>query len=503
MSDNHTNGGAREAFIGVDVGGTHTDVAVMYRGTVERGKALTTYDDFSRGVLEAVEVAARSYDVGMDELLDSTRLFINGTTVVTNAITQLRGSRVGVLITSGFRDAFRLAGGPRTTEIDDHLQLNVPDLVDRRALAEIDERIDWSGTILVPIDLEQVKAETRRLVEEVGIDAIVDLLPLEPRQHRARARGGGGDQGGVPRPLRDPVAPRLPGRGRDAALDDGDPQLVRPGRRRRVPHLAQREAARRGARRRPRLLPGPRRRHQPRQGARRTRSACSAPAPPAARSGANELAKRMGKKRVLLGDMGGTSFDTGIIVDNEIHIEKNLELGPFMTGVNLVDVISVGAGGGSIGWVSERGVPQVGPRVAGSSPGPAALDRGGDEPTVTDAMVTLGFIDPDNYLGGRVPAEAGAVARGPRPHVRRPLRLVDRGGGRRDARPRRRQHGERGPGGQRRQGPRPARVPVPLLRRHAAAVRVADRRAPRDQRRSSSRRTAPCSARSGCCRRTT
>jgi N-methylhydantoinase A len=71
--------------------------------------------------------------------------------------------------------------------------------------------------------------------------------------------------------------------------------------------------------------------------------------------GANELAKRMGKKRVLLGDMGGTSFDTGIIVDNEIHIEKNLQLGPFQTGVNLVDVISVGAGGGSIAWISERG----------------------------------------------------------------------------------------------------------------------------------------------------
>jgi N-methylhydantoinase A len=71
--------------------------------------------------------------------------------------------------------------------------------------------------------------------------------------------------------------------------------------------------------------------------------------------GANELAKQMGKKRVLLGDMGGTSFDTGIIVDNEIHIEKNLQLGPFQTGVNLVDVISVGAGGGSIAWISERG----------------------------------------------------------------------------------------------------------------------------------------------------
>src|SRR4051794_36600276 len=89
----------REAFIGVDTGGTHTDVAVVYQGRVERGKALTTYDDFSRGVLEAVDVVAGKYGVGADELLENTHLFINGTTVVTNALTQLRGSRVGVLIT--------------------------------------------------------------------------------------------------------------------------------------------------------------------------------------------------------------------------------------------------------------------------------------------------------------------------------------------------------------------------------------------------------------------
>jgi len=134
--------------------------------------------------------------------------------------------------------------------------------------------------------------------------------------------------------------------------------------------------------------------------------------PAAGALGANELAKRMGHKNILLGDMGGTSFDTGIISDNEIHIEKNLELGPFLTGVNLVDVVSIGAGGGSIGWIGERGVPQVGPQSAGSSPGPAALGRGGEEPTVTDAMVTMGFIDPDRYLNGRVqlkPELAGAA----------------------------------------------------------------------------------------------
>src|SRR5689334_17170181 len=108
MTSSTSNGSSTDAFVGVDVGGTHTDV-----------------------------------------------------TVVTNTITTLRGSRVGVLITSGFKDAFRLAGGPRTTEIDDHLQLNVPDLMDRRAIAEIDERTDWSGSVLVSVDIEGVKAAAK------------------------------------------------------------------------------------------------------------------------------------------------------------------------------------------------------------------------------------------------------------------------------------------------------------------------------------------------------
>ena len=113
MSDDQRTAAPDDAFIGVDVGGTHTDVSVVYRGDrVERGKALTTYDDFSRGVLEAVEVAARELrPAAWTSCSASTQLFINGTTVVTNTITQLRGSRVGVLITSGFKDAFRLAGG--------------------------------------------------------------------------------------------------------------------------------------------------------------------------------------------------------------------------------------------------------------------------------------------------------------------------------------------------------------------------------------------------------
>jgi N-methylhydantoinase A len=403
MTEGHNghNGGGGDAFIGVDVGGTHTDVSVALGDRVERGKALTTYDDFSRGVLEAVEVAAKEFDLSLTELLGRTKLFINGTTVVTNTITTLRGSKVGVLCTSGFRDAFRIAGGVRSTEIDDHLQVNVPDLFDRRAIGEIDERIDWSGSVLVPIDLDKVKAEAKRLVEDFDIDAlaICFLWSHANDEHELAAEAAVKEL--YPDLFITPSHRVFPVEGETrrwttAVLnsyvqDKAEVFLT-------SLNTKLREAGLKGGLAFFQGLGG----GISLEKARQYPLGLLGSGPAGGAIGSNELAKRMGVKGVLLGDMGGTSFDTGIIVDNEIHIEKNLELGPFQTGVNIVDVVSVGAGGGSIGWISERGVPQVGPQSAGSTPGPAALDRGGTEPTVTDAMVTMGFIDPDRYLGGRV-----------------------------------------------------------------------------------------------------
>lgn len=163
---------AGDAIVGVDVGGTHTDASAVVGSRVERGKALTTYDDFSRGVLGAVSVAAENHGLSLEELLRRTRLFVNGTTVVTNAITTLTGSRVGVLVTAGFKDTLRIAGGPRVAELDDHLQTNVPDVVRRPDIVEIDERSGWDGSELVPLDAEQVRSAARRLVDEQGVDAL-------------------------------------------------------------------------------------------------------------------------------------------------------------------------------------------------------------------------------------------------------------------------------------------------------------------------------------------
>jgi N-methylhydantoinase A len=389
------------AIIGVDVGGTHTDVAVLLDDRIERGKALTTYDEFSRGVLDAIAVAAAGFDLSPEQLLAKTQLVINGTTVVTNTITELRGGRVGVLITRGFEDTFRFSGGPRTAEFDDHRQVNVPDLVPRDALAGIDERIDWAGEVLVPIELDQVRERTRRLVEDVGIDslAICFLSSYVNGAHEAAAARAVREAhpdlfvtvshevfpvAGETRRFTTAVLNSFVQERAEAYLFSLEQRLREAG-------LAGSIAFFQG-------LGG----GISLERAKQFPLALLGSGPAAGAMGANELAKRMGESRVLLGDMGGTSFDTGIIVDNSIHIEKNIDIGPFATGVNLVDVVSVGAGGGSIAEVSERGVPQVGPRSAGSDPGPAAYGRGGSEATVTDALVALGMIDPDRYLGGRV-----------------------------------------------------------------------------------------------------
>jgi N-methylhydantoinase A len=399
---NGQNGSSPGAFIGVDVGGTHTDVQVVLGDRLSRGKALTTYDDFSRGVLEAIEVAAAGLDLTRDELVGRARLVVNATTVVTNAIAQLKGSKVGILVTAGFRDEFRFAGCSRIAQFDDHLQINVPDLVARRDILEIEERIDFTGAELVRLDEDQVEASARRLVEDSGVKAIAIcfLSSYVNPAHEQRAA--------------EIIARSHP----DVFVTPSHEVSSLLGETRRwttamlncfVHEQAHVFLESLGTNLREAGLDGGLTFFQGLGGgiskdrARQFPLALLGAGPAGGAVGANELAKLMGEKRVLLGDMGGTSFDTGVIADNEIHIDGALDIGLFRTALSIVDVVSVGAGGGSIAWISERGVPQVGPQSAGSTPGPAAYDHGGDKPTVTDAMIAMGIIDPDNYLGGRVP----------------------------------------------------------------------------------------------------
>jgi N-methylhydantoinase A len=394
--------------IGVDVGGTHTDVAVLCDGRIVRGKAPTRYENFAIGLLDAIAVAAERLNLGADELLRRTDMIINSTTVVTNAITELRGARVGVLVTAGFRDTFRLGGGPRRNIYDDHLQLNMPDLVARQDIVEIHERIDYAGKVLVEIDDAEVAAAAERLIVESDVTAIAIcfLSSYQNPEHEQRAAGVIQREwpGVFTSASHELVASRGENRRWTTALlnafvhESANQYVTSVSEELRAAGFAGRLAFFQGvggAIGQERALRYP--------------LALLGSGPAAGALGACELARTRGVERLLLGDMGGTSFDTGIVLEGELPIAKKIDIGLFKTGADLVDIVSVGAGGGSIAWISERGTPQVGPRSARAKPGPAAYGQGGTEPTVTDAMVVMGFIDPASYLGGRQQLDAQAA----------------------------------------------------------------------------------------------
>ena len=125
--------------------------------------------------------------------------------------------------------------------------------------------------------------------------------------------------------------------------------------------------------------------------------------------GARRLGAALALDNVVTADMGGTSFDAAVITGGEYRVLPRAEMGGFPTALTAVDISSIGAGGGSIAWIDARGLIRVGPRSAGAVPGPACYARGGEEPTVTDALVVLGLIDPDYFLGGTIPLDAGAA----------------------------------------------------------------------------------------------
>jgi N-methylhydantoinase A len=402
-SENRTAGEAPPV-AAVDVGGTHTDALVWDGQTLVRGKALTTPEDFSLGVLGALENAASKLDVDIETLLGRMHRFVNGTTIVTNALTELRGARVGAVVTRGFRDMFRIANGPRQNFYDDHRQLNSPDIVLPECIAEVTERVDFSGRVLIPLDEGDAIAAIDRLVEEQEIEALAVgfLWSFKTPDNEVRMRElVTSRHPDLPVFLSHDVYPMLGAYERwmttvlNAFVSSRTNEYM---------EMVERRLAERG-------LPDGTLAYLHGLGGIVNRGEVErAPlvlwqsGPAGGVSGTNSLGKTMGVPNLIAADMGGTSLDVSVIPDNTISIERHRTLTPWdvQTGVSLVDVVSIGAGGGSIAWIDSRGVPQVGPRSAGSEPGPACYDRGGEDATVTDALVAMGFIDPERYLGGRV-----------------------------------------------------------------------------------------------------
>ncbi|HAD09355.1 MAG TPA: hypothetical protein DCF62_07750 [Porticoccaceae bacterium] len=389
-----------EISIGIDVGGTHTDLCAVQGASIVRAKALTTHDDYSVGIFNALGNVAKLIDIPVEELLSKhCRAFVNGNTIVTNALTELKGAKVGVLVTGGFSDILRVGRGARMNVRDDHLQRNLPRLVPQEFVAEIDERIDRDGDIIVAMDHLQVEKEVRRLVT-LGAEciAVCFLWSTANGKHEQEAEEI------IKRVAPDVFVTRSVAvasvfrefeRWQTAILNcyvqppvKGFVETVAKGLRSQGYERALEFFNGLGG-----VLTEEVVKQVPIQ------LYSSGPAGGAVGSAA--LARRYGLDEVLCGDMGGTSFDSILIHRQQPKVVQRCTIGRFETALSLLDIDSIGAGGGSIIHLDARGIPQVGPQSAGSMPGPVCSGRGGTEPTVTDCMAVMGFIDPDNYLGGQ------------------------------------------------------------------------------------------------------
>ena len=176
--------------VGVDIGGTFTDVVVVDEaGGVVRAKALTTPVDYTEGITSALTNAAGELDTTLEALMGECAGFVNGTTVVTNAIAQQKGRRVGLLTTRGFKQAIYIHRGIREVQLDLQKETRPPDIVAQRHVAEIDERVNRRGDVLVALNEDDVRREVRRLVEDEGIEALAVcfLWSFRHPEHERRA----------------------------------------------------------------------------------------------------------------------------------------------------------------------------------------------------------------------------------------------------------------------------------------------------------------------------
>jgi N-methylhydantoinase A len=417
-------------YLGVDTGGTFTDLVELDgTGRLRFDKAFSTPQAPEQGILDALDTLAKSAGMDVRTLLGETQRFAHGTTVSTNALIQRRGARVGLIATRGFEDTLiigrgpvgRAGGLPQSKAMDFLHTEPPPPLVPKAFIRGVSERIASGGKVLAALNEDDARAAIAALVA-AGIESLAVCLlwsfqnPAHERRVRAIAHAVAP---GLPVSLSSEIAPRMGEFERcvttvvNAFVGPVTERYIS-GLQRRLgelglTHPVQVMKSSGGA-----MLPG----------------AVGHQAVSVVNSGpigglvaARHVGKLLGYDKIITADMGGTSFDVGLIVDGVFEEEAT----PFLdqglpVHVPTIKVVTIGAGGGSVAWTDGYRL-QVGPQSAGAQPGPACYGRGGAEPTVADALVVLGIIDPDNFFGGRYALDAQKARAAIEVRVAQPLGL--------------------------------------------------------------------------------
>ena len=403
----------------VDVGGTCTDCVVFGRdGRIHVGKALSTPPDFAKGVLDSARDAAGRMALTLAALLAETRLFLHGSTVVDNTIFTRSGARTGLITTAGFEDtlivtrgAYGRWGGQPEEKIKHPVATDrPPPLVPRARIAGVSERVDYKGAIVAPLDENDVARAVDRLIAE-GAEAIAICFlwsfrnPAHEQRARdiVRARAPGvhvsisSEVAAVPGEYERTSATAIDayvGRATTSYLSELARQLAAAGFRDSVLVMQGYGG----------LVPLP-------EAARRPIGMIEC-GPAAGIVGARHLAQALGSRNVIAADMGGTTFKVGVIQDGNLEYAREPMVDRYHYVAPKLDVVSIGAGGGSIVGVDERTRrPSVGPDSAGANPGPICYGLGGEQPTLTDVAAIIGYMDPGTFLGGSIPLDIARARR--------------------------------------------------------------------------------------------
>ncbi|MCW2959139.1 MAG: hypothetical protein JWP18_1942 [Solirubrobacterales bacterium] len=395
--------------IAVDIGGTFTDCVVLRAdGRASVAKAFSTPPDFSQGILDAVSVVANDLGITVGELLAATNLFLHSTTVAENALVDGTLAEGALLTTSGHEDTLgAMRGGyGRWSGLTDDEKRNVidtdkpPPIIDRSLIYGVGERVDRAGEVLRRADTAEIERAVRDAVES-GAEALgVSLLwSFANPENELAVRDV------VQRLYPDlfftmshEVAPILGEYERTATVALN----VRLG------PVVRRYLDRLATRLHDHDFAGTLLVFQAHGGLLPFETAAQRPVgmlesgPVSGLVGAADQGRQMGFNNIIAADMGGTTFKAGVVRDGSIEYQREPMVLRYHYALPKMDLVSLGLAGGSVIHVDEKtGLPQIGPRSAGSYPGPVCYDHGGEEPTITDVDAILGYLNPDFFVGGR------------------------------------------------------------------------------------------------------
>jgi N-methylhydantoinase A len=383
--------------LGIDIGGTFTDFALFdtERGALIGLKVPSTPHDFAEAVGVGLQQLADEHGIALAEL----GTVVHGTTIAVNTLIQRTGARLGLLVTEGFRDVLELQRLrlPNPFDLDGARPLP---LIPRERVAEVRERLRADGAVDTPLDDDTVREAVRRLAGRGVEGLVVSLLhayrdPVHERRARAIAES---TAAGLPVTTSSDVWPQAREYERTAlaVLDAYVQPKVRS-------YLAgfERVLAARGVPAAP-MVTKSNGGIMPVGAARGQAVATLLSGPASGVIGAAYVAAEAGLPHVITLDVGGTSADLAVVEGGRPRSSTSEHVGGVPVMMPVVGVSAIGAGGGSVAWVDDVGVPKVGPQSTGAHPGPACYGRGGKEATLTDAFLVCGYLDAERFLGGRM-----------------------------------------------------------------------------------------------------